>query len=391
MFRFAKAEKTLDTRKYSGQYHTLAGKLLRYCCAETGRKNVFISPLSVLILLSIAADSTAGQTRREILDFLGTEDAGLILSRLQKELCGRSLSAVNAVCVRKDIAPKINRSYTELQLPQYIAKVFSSDDMVQKINEWVNWATRGMISNAAPESVKDVLMCLINAIAFESDWADPYEDEDVKDFCFHNADGSESRVWMLCGSEDEFYENNDFIGFRKAYQDNNLSFMALLPQKEGETALSDALSRLDFSKLRHSDAIVRTKLPEFKFEFSQELSGLCKSFGMQELFSDYADFSPVTSEPLKVETILHKAYIDVNQKGTKAAALTMAVCCAGCAPREIKIKEVYLDRPFVFAIIHNRTGIPVFTGVIRHLDDMKQDPERLKRNLERSRRLRNQD
>ena len=128
-------------------------------------------------------------------------------------------------------------------------------------------------------------------------------------------------------------------------------------------------------------------MPEFRLEFTKELTGLCKALGIKELFTDDADFSPMTSEWLKVDSILHKAYIDVNQKGTKAAAVTVAYCVGGLPPK-MNFKEVYLDRPFVFALMHGVTGLPVFIGVVRHLDDAKQDPERLKRKLGRARRLR---
>lgn len=388
MFGLRMPEDKLRFRKFARQYNALTRLLLKCCCTEG--ENVFISPLSILLLLGLMADSTAGKTREELMIFLGRPDFGLMLSRLQKELCGDpALSIANAVCVRKDIGKKVNLSYQDLQLRQYDAELFSSENIVRDVNEWVNRKTRGMICNAIPESAKDALLCLISAIAFQSDWYEPYEDEDVWDEVFHNADGTESRMWMLHGSEGSFYENDDFTGFGKRYEGSGLYFLALLPKQEGDEALSEALDRLDFTSLRSSEAIVRTKIPEFRFECSKELTALCKAFGVNEVFTDNADFSPATSESLKVESILHKAYIDVNQIGTKAAAVTMAVCCAGCAPRLVEeFREVYLDRPFVFAIMHPETKMPVFTGVVRHLENAKQDPERLKRKLGRAERLR---
>ena len=84
---------------------------------------------------------------------------------------------------------------------------------------------------------------------------------------------------------------------------------------------------------------------------------------------------------------MNKAYIDVNQEGTRAAAVTLACAMAGCCPPR-EFKEVRLDRPFVFAIVDHNAGIPIFAGIVRCLEDAKEKPERLNRKLQRHRRLR---
>jgi len=89
-------------------------------------------------------------------------------------------------------------------------------------------------------------------------------------------------------------------------------------------------------------------------------------FGINEIFSNLADFSPFSSARLKMDSIIHKARIEVDRNGTKAAAVTMDIVCAGCAPR-FDYKIVELNRPFVYAIIHTKTGLPVFTGIVNKL------------------------
>ena len=381
--------KMIDFKAYADQYNELARKLLKYCCAGADGENVVISPLSILLLLSIAADSTAGKTREEILSFLGNPEANLMLNKLQKDLSGdHSLAVANAVCIRKDIAPTIQMSYKDLILPAYGAELFSSSDLARDINAWVERKTNGLIHAAAPEDIGKVLMCLMSAIAFDAAWYDPYKDEDVRDRYFTNADGTKSRVWMLYGSEWRYIENDDFTGFTKAYRNSDLTFMALLPKQKGREAMADAVERIDFGKLCRSDSYkdVHTSMPEFKFEFTQELSALCKAFGINDAFTDYADFSPASTYPLKLDLILHKAFIDVNQEGTRAAAVTLASAVAGCCPPR-DFKEVHINRPFVFAIADRKAGIPVIVGVVNHLDDAKENPERLKRKTRRNREL----
>ena len=390
MFGSAKKRDLSDFQAYAEQYNELARRLLKHCCSEAEGENVVISPLSILLLLSIAADSTAGKTREEVLSFLGDHEAGQILSKLQKDLsCDHSLAVANAVCVRNDLAPAIQMSYKDQILANYKAELFSSSDLAKDVNAWVERETNGLISVAAPDNIDDVLMCLMNAVAFDAAWSDPYEDEDVRDRYFTNADGTKSRVWMLYGSEWRYIEDDTFTGFRKSYQNSELTFMALLPKKKGKEGMKAAVEQINLGKLCQSSSHidVHTSMPEFKFEFSKELSDLCKAFGINEAFADAADFSPASTYPLKLDSILHKAFIDINQAGTRAAAVTMAYAVAGCCPPS-DFKKVHIDRPFVFAIVDREAGIPVFAGVVNHLEDAKQDPDRMKRRLGRARRLR---
>jgi len=103
-------------------------------------------------------------------------------------------------------------------------------------------------------------------------------------------------------------------------------------------------------------------MPEFKYDFGEELSELCKKLGINTIFTPKADFSPMTSAWLKVDAIIHKAHIEVDRHGTKAAAATMAAMALGCAPN-FDLKSVRLNRPFVYAVMDTQTGLPVFTGI----------------------------
>ncbi len=89
------------------------------------------------------------------------------------------------------------------------------------------------------------------------------------------------------------------------------------------------------------------------------------------IFTDHADFSNMSTERLKLDSIIHKAKIEVNRQGTQAAAVTAGFGFAGCIPDFDEIKEVILDRPFAYAIIHNETGLPVFVGTVNTLPDEK--------------------
>ena len=109
---------------------------------------------------------------------------------------------------------------------------------------------------------------------------------------------------------------------------------------------------------------VIVSMPEFSCDSKLDLKEYCKELGINTLFTDNADFSPASRAWLKVDAILHKAHVEVDRKGTKAAAVTMAgVVCAGAAVME-ETKIVRLDRPFIYAVMHKETKLPVFVGIM---------------------------
>jgi len=227
-----------------------------------------------------------------------------------------------------------------------------------------------MIEKIADENMRNMLACLMNAICFEVEWAEKYEEDDITEGDeFTNADGSTSEVTMLRSEEPYYIENDMFTGFIKPYKGLEYSFMALLPKDESAESLKASLSSTDFSKLFDSkqDFDVNVTMPEFKYDFSDDLTEYLESLGILKIFSTSADFSPMTDEWLKADGIIHKAHIELDRKGTKAAAASAMVMITGFAPDFARIKYVRLDRPFIYAIMHNDSGLPVFTGIVNKL------------------------
>ncbi len=356
-----------------GLYGRMAERLLRHCCREDRGENVFLSPLSVLMLLSMAADATAGQTQAEIFHALGQPNAGKALGALQEILCAEGvLNSANAVCIRKDKAAGVKKEFRDLLEQVYGGELFASENMEQDVNAWVTEKTKGMIRNSAPENMENMLLCLINAVAFDDKWKTPYMDYEVHDGTFRNADGTVSTVNMMNGVEYDYINHGHFRGFVKDYR-NGFSFLALLPKEQGSEALEEAVSRISFFMLRRSriGRKVYTRIPEFTFDYTRELIPLFEAMGVEQLFRYGADFSPVldAEQRIKVSSVQHKAFIDVNRQGTRAAAVTAMWAEEEGAESPEEYEEVYLDRPFVFAIIHGKTGHPVFTGIVNHLEN----------------------
>lgn len=363
--------------EYSERYNSLALNVIRYFSGDL-YDNVVFSPFSIVMLLSVAADSVDGKTRQEIMDVIGVDmpyeeylDMIAMLQNIWADESG-ALTSSNAVCIQEKIKDSVTADY-EKRLAKLGGKLFASRDIVSDVNNWVKEKTRGMIENVADESMREMLACMMNAIAFEADWAKKYDEDDIHPDKFKNSDGSKSDVMMLDSVERGYIEDENFTGFVKPYKGSEYSYMALLPKKKGRASTKCILKALDFTKIykSYSDTEVYVTMPEFKYDFGEEITNLCKDMGIKTLFTSSADFSPMSSMQLKMDAIVHKAHIEVDRKGTKAAAVTMAFVCAGCIPEEEENKEVRLDRPFVYAIVHNKTGLPVFVGIVNRIESVK--------------------
>ena len=362
-------------------YNNITQKLLSRFAAD-GKSNVVFSPLSVIVLLAMLADATGGQTKEEIVKALGSEaDFPEVISwiaEIQKEMMDSgALVSSNAVCVKENLKNKIAPGYEEHLKDVFDGKLFLAENMVSAVNEWVNKKTKGIIPQIADESMKAMLACLMNAIAFEAKWGTKYESDDIDYGEFNNSDGTCNEVTMMSSTEWKYIEDPHFRGFTKPYKEVGYSYMALLPKEEDPDYLKHAVEEIDLTALYNSKRAekVLTMIPEYKLEFENELNDFCMKLGIEKAFSNDADFSPMIDEWLKVEKILHKALIQVDRNGTKAVAVTTAVVFAGCVP-DFDYEVVDLDRPFIFAVVHDDTGIPVFVGVVNHLEGGEYEIER---------------
>lgn len=355
-------------------YNSLTRNFLKKCFSDNSKQNVVLSPFSIIVLLSMLAGSTDGNTREEILALISDTfdyDKEKEIIRVLSELIesGGKLHSANAVCVKEKIGDTINEEYIEELQKNYSGELFRSADMVRDVNNWIDEKTNGMIKDVVEESAEEMLACLINAIVFESKWSEEYEEDQIRDEKYHNADRTNKIVPMLHSTEWKYIAQELYTGFIKDYMGLNYSFMGLLPRKKGTSQIHKCLRDINFTEAFESaDACdVDVTIPEFRYTSEYDISDYCVDMGIRQAFSMEADFSPMSSEWLKVEKILHSSRIELDRCGTKAAAVTVTEVFAGCAYNFWDRKEVKLDRPFIFAIMHNETKLPVFVGVVNQL------------------------
>ncbi len=370
----------MKTQACGEKYNEIARILMSPFAKEKKDENIVISPMSIFILLGILADAVQGKARDEILDVFSSgisyDEFMTMLKNLQSDSSkSGSLISSNAVCINGTISNSISAEYPERLKKVFDGRLFMSSDIIRDVNSWVKERTNNMIKRVADESFNQMMVCLMNTIAFNAEWMEQYENTDVHEGTFHNANGTFTKVQMLESSEDAYIEDEFFTGFIKPYKDKNHAFMALLPKKKNcPPFLLRALKQIDFAKLLHEailvPANVTVTMPEFKYDFRTDLIDLCKEFGITTLFTPEADFSPTSSEWLKLESIIHKAHIEVDRKGTKVAAVS-AVIAVGCTPS--KDFAVCLNRPFLYAIMDTESALPVFTGIYNHANVQKSE------------------
>lgn len=341
---------------------------------ETG-KNSLLSPLSAACALAMIANGAKGETLRQMEAVLGMDRAALndyfraFLDTLQED---GSLKLADAIWFRDDGALEVNRDFLQTNADCYGADARSApfdEQTKQEINAWVKEKTDGMIPEILDEIPEDAVMYLVNALAFEARWEEPYRANNVKAGDFRCADGTIRAVEMMRGSEGSYLESDRAVGFIKPYAGGKYGFAALLPA-EGVSpeALLDSLDGPALRALltEPQQTTVFTAMPKFETRFGTELGEALKELGMPLAFDpDRAELSGIGSAKgnLYINRVLHRSFISVGEQGTRAGAAT-AVEVNGKGAMPMEPKEIILDRPFVYMLIDVETGVPFFVGIL---------------------------
>ena len=342
---------------------------------SAGEESALVSPLSVLSALALAESGADGATLAQMEQVTGMSADELtdLLQAYGALADDGPLSVANSVWLRDSDGLVVEDDFLETCGERLGAQVFSApfdDSTVDDVNAWISEKTHEMIPQMLNQISDDAQLLLVNALAFEGGWEDPFDSELTSPDTFTREDGTEQDVTMMRSTEDSYLEGELATGFVKPYEGYDYAFVGLLPA-EGVT-VDELLASLDGNTLEElltpvADAGAEIGLPKFTAIYEAELGGALRALGMTDAFDgNLADFSRMgTSDtgPLAVGGVLHKTFIDVNEEGTRAAAATVIPMEGVAAPGGlIEYHEVILDRPFVYLIVDLRTGLPVFAG-----------------------------
>lgn len=351
--------------------------------AEEG-KNTLISPLSVLSALAMTANGAKEDTLSQMESVLGmkTEELNQYLYSYMKVLPQGEkykLNLANSIWFIDDERFTVKEGFLQINKDFYGADVYKTpfdNTTVKDINNWVKEKTDGMIPEILDKISHNEVMYLINALAFEAEWASAYRGSQIRDGIFTKEDGQKQDVEFMCADENVYLEEENATGFVKYYKDNKYAFVTLLP-KEG-VSINEYVKSLNGENLNRLltntlNATVRTAIPKFETEFDVEMSDILCDMGMTDAFNEdkanFVDLGTSTRGNIYINRVLHKTFISVAEKGTKAGATTVVAMADKCAVMEEDPKSVYLDRPFVYMLIDCATNIPFFVGTMMSVNE----------------------
>ena len=351
--------------------------------SEESGKNTLISPLSVLCALAMTANGAEEETLAQMEDVLGmaTEELNLYLYSYMKNLPQGEkykLSLANSIWFTEDERFTVNQDFLQTNADYYSADIYKAPfdkQTLKDINNWIEEKTNGMIKDALDDIPSDALMYLINALAFDAEWMTIYEKHQVRDGEFTKEDGTKQDVEFMYGTEGTYLEDEKATGFKKYYKGGKYAFVAMLPN-EG-VSVSEYIDSLTGESLNAllsnpQNTTVYTSMPKFETGYSVEMSELLGSMGMTDAFdAEAANFKGIGTSSagnIFINRVLHKTYISVGEKGTRAAAVTIVEPADGAAMEPEDPKEVYLDRPFVYMLIDCENNIPFFIGTMMDAD-----------------------
>ena len=342
-------------------------------------KNLFFLPFSIQVALAMCAVGARGKTRTVMADLIGAPESVDEQNRQYAELLksinenGRrlfELTTANALWGQQGshLKPKFRQAIVECYdgALKEVNFIDQPDCAVKTINGWVSDKTHQKIKDLIHRNLidSDTRLILTNAIYFKGKWEFEFKKASTKDENWHGPNGDRTAPMMRRKGNYPNYEDKDFQAVELPYKGGQLSMLVVLPRDlDGLTSLEANWSANDTyrvvpKKLFAESVIV--SLPRFKLETEFKLKPIFCEMGAELAFGNEADFSGIGDESLKISEVVHKAFVEVNEEGTEAAAATgahMSFKSAMPMPKEFKA-----DHPFLFFIRDRNTNTVLFAG-----------------------------
>jgi len=347
--------------------------------------NIFFSPSSIETALAMTYAGARGKTASQMSAVLHLQpgdaihtDLGDFIRRLngdgpQAQSRGYELSVANALWGQT--GAHFLPDFTSLLKTDYGAGMRAVDykndaeGARKMINAWAAEKTHDKIQNLIPPGVlnRSTRLTLASAIYFKGTWADPFDKDATQSHPFHLSTSQSLNTPTMQRTGDYGYaETDDCQVLKMDYSGRALSMIVLLPRKvDGLPSIEKKLTSGKLSAL--ADLLIQKKvivsLPKFKLTQSLELADTLASIGMPDAFNADADFSGMTgAKDFVISNVIHKAYVDVNEQGTEAAAATAVVMVAGMAFQPEAPEVFRADHPFLFLIRDESSGAILFMG-----------------------------
>ncbi len=353
--------------------------MLRRVNENSLTENIFISSFSMSTALSMTLNGAKGETKEAIKKTLGLES----LSDMEINTCNQelipylmgldptvNLNVANSTWYREDLTVK--RSFEDLLVSYYQALVKSADftdpASIDLINGWIEDETAGKIKDMLQQIPPSTVMYLINAIYFKANWHTPFDEDQTTDKIFHLIDGSSVEVPMMYAQKTEHWLNydaeNEITLVDIPYGNEAYGFTIVMPEDASQiNQLAASFSMEDLDALLTDTVHVdyELELPKLKIAFKETLNDYLIDMGMGIAFSPAADLSNLFEEntSLMISTVLHQSFLEVNEKGSEAAAATIVEIIETSLPPKTTI-----DKPFLFFIRERNSNTILFSGKV---------------------------
>jgi serpin B len=354
-----------------------------YASLQREEGNLFFSPYSISTALAMTYSGARGETAKQMAETLhfALEPASLhpafaALAKHLQEVQKKgdiALNIANALWIQQDF--ELLKQFLKIIETSYKANLFQVnfnrdwEKVRGNINTWIEKQTKGKIKDLLAPGVLSNLtrLVLTNAIYFKGNWASQFEKELTQDEPFWPTPDKNVMTPMMHQQNSFKYGENDFLQVLELpYAGEDLSMVILLPREkdglvelEGKLKVEPLTSWMAESSFREVDVY----LPKFKMTSQFNLSATLKAMGMKDAFSEKADFSGMTSGPqLSISDVIHKAFVEVNEEGTEAAAATAVVVGVTAIMEPQPVPAFRADHPFMFFIQDSHSGGILFLG-----------------------------
>jgi len=359
----------------------LAFELYSQFNEESKDSNIFFSPYSISIALTMTYEGAKGQTAEEMQSVLHIpEDASIrrpnfarIYNKINKKDKKYKLSTANALWAQKDYS--FLKEYTDNVEQYYGGKLTNldftreSEKSRQIINKWVEDQTNNKIKDLIPKGVLNAYtrLVLTNAIYFKGTWVKQFDEKDTKEDDFRMNSGNTVKVSMMRligdGVKFNYAETDEIQILEMPYHGEDVSMLIILPGENDLANIEKSISLEKLSKWKNmlNEQRVDVFIPKFKFETKYFMAKALSDLGMPTAFSPAADFSGMDgTKDLLIQNVIHQAFVEVNEEGTEAAAATGVVM--GITSVGPRIPIFRADHPFIFIIQEIETGNILFLG-----------------------------
>lgn len=346
--------------------------------------NVMISPASVYLTLAMTQNGADGETKAAMLKVLADQGltADLInqasrdwMIRLNPTGSKTTLQIANSIWFDQNFTPY--QPFLQSNADYFSANAYKLDFKDQGtpavINAWVKQATNGTIDQIVESIDPAVVMYLINAINFKSDWQTPFAKNDTRNQTFNTPNGAIDTAFLHRTGPMGYFAGHDASGVALPYDDGQFAYFALLP--DGQVTPREWLAQQDQATLfdniagmmaQKANISVELAMPKFESRYEDSMLNELTRLGMGIAFdpnqADFSQMNALHTKDLFISEVKHKTFVRVDEKGTEAAAVTSVEVSLTSMP--MSDRQLTFDRPFLYGIMDVKTGLPIFVGIM---------------------------